>query len=104
MHLDTSFDFRSDAGGKDPDIYSPTLREYHRQLWSKPLPCGRRFDLGTEVRGAYLHHASGHGQFSLSSDSLIPTFTRWAKLRHVIEQVPADDREAFLRTGYTIGG
>ena len=40
MLIDTSFDFRTDASGKDPDAYSPTLRQYHRLLWSKPLPSG----------------------------------------------------------------
>ncbi len=36
--IDTSFDFRTDAGGKDADTYSPTLSRYHTLLWSKPLP------------------------------------------------------------------
>jgi hypothetical protein len=36
--IDTSFDFRIDSAGRDPDKYSPTLRRYHRLLWSKPLP------------------------------------------------------------------
>lgn len=52
MSVDTTFDLRTDAGGKDPDIYSPTLREYHRLLWSKPLPCGQRLDLVTSVSRA----------------------------------------------------
>ena len=41
----TSFDLRTDAGGKDPDKRSPTLRRYHRLLWSEPLPGGAMFDL-----------------------------------------------------------
>jgi len=43
--IDTSYDFRTDAGGKDPDLFSATLRRYHRKLWSKPLPSGAMFDL-----------------------------------------------------------
>ncbi len=35
--IDTTFDFRTDAGGKDPDS-RPTLRRYRQILWSKPLP------------------------------------------------------------------
>ena len=31
--------------GKDPDVCSPTLRQYHKLLWSKALPGGRPFDL-----------------------------------------------------------
>ncbi len=42
MLIDTSFDFRTDASGKDPDAYSPTLRQYHKLLWSKALPSGER--------------------------------------------------------------
>ena len=40
MAIDTAFDFRTDANGKDPDSHSLTLRRYHRLLWSKPLPNG----------------------------------------------------------------
>ena len=40
MLIDTSFDFRVDVGGKDPDSHSPTLRRYHKRLWSRPLPGG----------------------------------------------------------------
>jgi len=39
--IDITFDFRSDTPGypkKDPDALSPTLRRYHKLLWSKPLP------------------------------------------------------------------
>lgn len=45
MPIDTSFDFRTDESGKDPDAYSPTLRQYHKLLWSKALPGGRLFNL-----------------------------------------------------------
>lgn len=37
--IDTSFDLRTDASG-DADTYSPTMRRYHRLLWSKRLPGG----------------------------------------------------------------
>jgi hypothetical protein len=47
--IDPTFDFPTDAGG-DPDTHSPTLRRYHRILWSKPLPGGTMFEL----------HEAGH--------------------------------------------
>jgi len=59
--IGTSFDFRLDAGGKDPDSYSPTLRRYHQLLWSKPLPGGAFFDL--DFVDGYLHHRSDLGEF-----------------------------------------
>jgi hypothetical protein len=65
MVIDTSFDFRDDANGKDPDAHSPTLRRYHRLLWSKPLPSGRSFELSDTERHHYLYHDSELGQFSL---------------------------------------
>lgn len=35
FEIDTTFDFRDDTPeGKDPDQYSPTLRRYHKLLWS----------------------------------------------------------------------
>src|SRR5687767_4688016 len=97
MDIDTSFDFRSDAAGRDPDTHSPTLRRYHRYLWSRPLPCGGDFDLADDVVGAYLHHRSERGQFFLSSDSIIPTFTRWASMKRVVARFPEHENEAFRR-------
>lgn len=104
MLLDTSFDFRTDAGGKDPDSHSPTLRRYHKALWSKPLPGGVVFELDDTTPGAYLHHRSGLGEFWLSSDSVIPTFTRWIALKPITEQFPDEENEAFRTIGCTIGG
>lgn len=104
MRIDTSFDFRTDAAGKDPDSFSPTLRQYHRLLWSKPLPSGRLFHLDDTVLGVYLHHRSELGEFFLSSDSVIPTFTRWGSLRHIVELFSEKENESFRSIGYTIGG
>lgn len=104
MLIDTSFDFRTDAGGKDPDSDSPTLRHYHQLLWSKPLPNGRPFHLADTVPGAYLHHRSELGEFFLSSDSVIPSFTRWRSLKHIVDLFPEEENEGFRAIGYTIGG
>src|SRR5665811_1531204 len=55
-------------GDRDPDALSPTLRRYHKLLWSKPLPSGARgfhprikdrFDLTVEcIRKHYLNEGS----------------------------------------------
>jgi hypothetical protein len=102
--IDTSFDFRTDASGRDPDAYSPTLRQYHKLLWSKALPSGHVFDLNDTVRGHYLHHRSELGEFSLSSDSVIPSFTRWVRMKRITELFTEEENEAFRALGYTIGG
>jgi hypothetical protein len=103
--VDTSFDVRADAGGMDPDTYSPRLCRYHQLLWSKPLPGGVRFELdATSFPPYYLHHRSDVGEFWLSSDAFIPTYTRYGVPRPVIQQFSDAENDAFNAIGYTIGG
>lgn len=103
--LDIAFDFRTDTPpGKDPDALSPTLRKYHKRLWSKKLPSGDFFELDDTRPKAYLHHQSTVGEFFLASDAVVPTFTREARISHVLDQVPLHVREEFLSISYTIGG
>lgn len=99
--VDTTFDVRSDANGKDPDSHSATLRRYHRALWSKPLPTGKPFDLDEKLR-----HQSGLGDFWLSSDAITNTYmhrTRPARLVKVLRQIPTEDLTAFFDLGCTVG-
>ena len=77
MLIDTSFDFRVDARGKDSDSHSPTLRKYH--------------------------HHSGLGEFQLSSDAVIASFTRYAATARIIEQIHQAEHDEFNRMGYTMG-
>ena len=102
--IDTSFDFRSDANGKDPDHASPTLRSYHQVLWSRPLPSGSVFELTTTRDGEYLYHRSDLGEFFLSSDSVIPTYEYYVRLQHIIERLDPGEVESFIALGYTMGG
>jgi hypothetical protein len=103
--LDIAFDFRTDTPpGKDPDARSPMLRRYHKRLWSKHLPSGALFELDDTRPNAYLHHQSTLGEFFLASDSVIPTFTREARISHVLGQIPLHVQQEFLHIGYTIGG
>ena len=101
--IDTTLDIRKDSGGRDPDAYSATLRRYHRQLWSKPLPDGGPFDLDDTTPGNYLHHGSQRGEFSLTSDSVTPTFTTYLAMQPIVTQLPEAENEAFRTIGYTIG-
>jgi len=101
--IDIKFDFRIDTpNGKDPDAFSPMLRKYHEQLWSKPLPNGMMFELKPKAKH-YLHHESELGMFALSSDSVIPSFSKATQIAEVIAQVPNLVQE-FKSKGYTIGG
>jgi hypothetical protein len=98
--IDITFDFRSDTPpGKDPDAFSPTLRRYHKLLWSKPLPNGVMFELDDTTRGDYLHHKSELGEYHLTSDAVVPSF------RYVpMVQDEEEELREFLHIGYTIGG
>jgi hypothetical protein len=100
--IDVTFDFRRDSPvGKDPDTHSKTLRRYHKLLWSKPLPCGAFFGLDDDIPGHYLRHRSAVGEFSLSSDAVIPTF-KWNKRIQTL--ISHEELMAFNAVGYTIGG
>ena len=101
MRIDTTIDFHADAGGKDPDTHSATLRRYHRLLWSKPLPSGKPFEL--HESGLYLRHESELGSFCLSGDSIVPTFRKWGSLRDTINRIPQHDIDDFWRVASTIG-
>lgn len=99
--IDTAFDVRTDAGGRDPDRYSTTLRRYHQQLWSKPLPSGAGFDLD-----ARLHHKSDLGEFWLSSDSIVHTYTGWSRPKRLVEVLaatPSEEKAAFFDLACTVG-
>jgi hypothetical protein len=102
--FDPTFDFRRDSGGRDPDSDSPTLKAYHKLLWSKPLPSGDPFDLDDTTPDAYLHHRSSRGEFYLGSDSAMPTWTRWRRMAKLISLIPESEREQFRTLAYQMGG
>ena len=105
--IDVTFDFRMDTPlGGDPDALSPTLRRYHQLLWGRHLPSGKSFDLDASgpIRSRYLYHSSDLGEFTLKSDSVIQTFTRWVRMKHIVSHFPESENEAFRAIGYTIGG
>jgi hypothetical protein len=95
--IDATCDFRRDTPhGKDPDTHSKTLRRYHEVLWSKRLPCGAFFGLDDSNPGHYLHHRSTVGEFSLSSDAVVPTF-KWHK--RIQKLIPDEELQAFNAVG-----
>ncbi|WP_111721404.1 hypothetical protein [Homoserinimonas sp. OAct 916] len=103
LPIDVDFDMRTDTPeGRDPDSHSPTLRQYHKALWSKPLPNGEYFELRTDVPRVYLFHESRLGKFFLSSDTVATSHRK--RLNCFYTQLPAEANERFHRIGYTIGG
>lgn len=104
MRIDVAFDLRTDTYGSDTDKDSETLRQYHKALWSKRLPSGAMFALSDTPRTKYLHHRSALGEFRLSSDAIVPSYTTWGSLSHIIRQLSPAENEAFDRLVYSIGG
>ncbi len=103
MIVDTAFNFYSDANGGDPDSTSPTLRKYHKRLWSKPLPNGLVFELADNRPGAYLHHHSQAGEFFLGSDAITHSYKNQKQKRWLTKQIATEVEELFDK-GSTIGG
>ena len=102
MIIDTKFNFYSDSNGGDPDSTSPTLRRYHKMLWSKPLPSGNLFQLFDNKNDAYLYHKSGLGEFFFGSDAITHSYKNHKRKRWLTEQIPSEVNELF-NTGSTIG-
>ena len=101
--IDINFDVYSDTPeGKDPDSYSPTLRNYHKILWSKPLPNKQKFNLDLDFP-KLLHHQSSLGEFFLSSDSIGHTYKNVKKMSHIVSQLSSNDMETFFKKCSTVG-
>ena len=104
MDIDINFNFYSDTPkGKDPDSHSPTLRSYHKILWSRELPNGSLFKLD-ETIPMRLHHKSSLGEFVLSSDSIAHTYTNIKSTKDIIKKIDAEELEKFVSLCSTIGG
>lgn len=92
----------SDANGGDPDATSPTLRRYHKLLWSKSLPNGDLFILRDDNPGYYLYHSSALGDFSLGSDAITHSYKNQINKKWLTTQIPKESQELFDH-GSTIG-
>ena len=102
--IDTTFDVYSDTpSGRDPDSHSPTLRRYHKALWSRRLPNGKDFILSDENPAAYLYHRSGSGEFFLSSDSIGHTYRHVKRMAPIIDQIPCVELDEFFASCSTVG-
>ncbi len=102
MVIDTTFNVYSDAQGGDPDRTSPTLRSYHKYLWSKSLPSGKSFELTNNKSGVYLYHKSDLGEFCLGSDAITHSYKNHKRKTWLTHQIQEDVKELF-DTGSTIG-
>jgi hypothetical protein len=79
--IDINFNFYSDAGGGDPDSSSPTLRQYHKSLWSK----------------------SELGEFYFGSDAITHSYRNHKRKKWLTTQI-TDEVDKLFNAGSTIGG
>lgn len=99
--IDVWFDCRQDANNKDPDQHSPTLKRYHTELWTKPLPDGRQLTMLDQ--GAYLMASDGRCQIPVSSDNMAATFRSWKRNKLLVEKMPRDVLTIIEDVGWIIG-
>jgi hypothetical protein len=102
MIVDPTFNVYSDAQGKDPDQNSPTLRTYHKILWSKALPNGKTFELTDKKCGVYLYHNSELGEYFLGSDAITHSYKNHKRKKWLTKQIQDEVNELF-DIGSTIG-
>ena len=101
--IDINFDVESDTPkGKDPDQHSPTLRKFHKILWSKKLPNGDLFELDESIPRK-LYHNSHLGEFILSSDGLGNTYSHRKSMNKIIDLIPKNEISSFYYKCSTIG-
>ena len=103
LSIDTTFNFYSDSGGKDPDSHSPTLKNYHKLLWSKALPNGEIFTLTDTDSNSYLTYISAQEKISLSSDSISNSYRDKKALSSIVQDL-SKEVEEFRNLGSTIVG
>jgi hypothetical protein len=90
--VDVTFDCRLDAGGRDPDSHSPTLRRHHQHLWSKPLPSGKAFHLDISGPRPFLVHRSELGEFQLTSDAIVHRYAARPTIHPLVNMLPDAQR------------
>ena len=104
--IDIEFDFRQEVGGKDPDTYSPTLKQYHQILWNKFLPNGKLLQISS-IKSKYLVGICEDISIDLSSDSIINSLSKRLNNNSKTSQIHMEcctEIEKVKKNGSTIGG
>jgi len=102
--VDITYDFSEDYyKGIDPDKYNKILRSWHKILWGKKLP--EKDIILTLVEKKYgLIHSSSLGEYYLTSDSIIPTYSMHKNsITNIINQFPKEEIDNFFRIASRIG-
>lgn len=104
--IDVSFCFYDDPDFRtDADRDSRLLREWHRRLWSKPLPSGEMIAWEVEPSG-YLTFARPGELVRVSSDTIATSHSGYERLgaSRLWAELSEAEQKQYERTFYTIGG
>ena len=63
------------------------------------MPCGQKLELDDRLVGFI-----GKKEYWFSGDSIVHSFSRWAKYQHIISKIEPGIIEHFIHIGYTIAG
>jgi hypothetical protein len=105
LFIDISLDLGLDAKGKNPDLHSKTLKEFHKHLWNKYLPNGKLFELSESLTGKYLTFDEESSSMELGSDSIANSYasSSSAPIRKIIAEVGEEMVESFRKLNNTVG-
>jgi len=103
IKIDITYNFSEDyKNGIDPDKYNKILRNWHKLLWVKKLPYKNDIFL-LEEKGYGLYHKSDLGEYWLSSDAIIHTFSTQKTIPKIIDSFSKNEIESFFHIACTIG-
>ena len=80
------------------------MKQYHKSIWSRPLPIGKEFELIDTDSKAYLKFINGEDEIKLSSDTIINSYTLTKRLSHLTEQYSKELIEDYIKLAYSVGG
>ena len=105
MSIDITLNLGIDAKGKDPDIYSATLKKYHKILWNKPLPDGSLFSIFDSPNEKYLAYQTEKLSIKLASDSIANSYAKSQsrEMIQILSDVPKEKIDSFFLLNNTIG-
>ena len=87
----------------DPDKYSKVLRKWHKILWEKYLPDNKNI-LNLVEKDYGLFHKSNLGEYYLTSDSIIHTYSRRKSFSDIVNKFPIEEINNFRHIASKIGG
>jgi len=101
--VDITYDFSEDYYNNiDPDKDNKILRSWHKILWEKKLPSKNIvFTLAEKDDG--LIHNSCLGEYYLTSDSIVNTYSRQKSIPNIINQFSKEEIDDFFHIAYRIG-